>query len=136
MGAWGTGVFDNDTACDWAYSLEESNDLSVVDAALEKVLATGSEYLEAPDSEEGLAAVEVVARLQGNFGEKNSYTETVDAWVGKNKTKVPPELAKKALATIERILSEPSEIVELWKESGEFDAWKSNIDNLKSRIRA
>lgn len=135
MGAWGTGVFDNDTACDWAFSLEGSNDLSVVEATLEKVLATGSEYLEAPDSEEGLAAVEVVARLQGNFGEKNSYTEPVDSWVDKNKIKVPPELATKALATIERILSEPSEIVELWKESGEFDAWKSNIENLKSRIR-
>jgi len=22
MGAWGTGNFDNDTACDWAYGLE------------------------------------------------------------------------------------------------------------------
>lgn len=136
MGAWGTGVFDNDTACDWAYSLEESNDLSIVEAAFEKILATGSEYLEAPDAEEGLAAAEVVARLQGNFGEKNSYTETVDSWIAKNKIKVSPELANKALATIARILSEPSEIVELWAESGEFDTWKSNIESLKSRIRA
>jgi hypothetical protein len=136
MGAWGTGVFDNDTACDWAYSLEESDDLSVVEAAVDKVLATGSGYLEAPDAEEGLAAAEVVARLQGNFGEKNSYTETVNSWVDKNKIKVPPELAKKALATIERILSEPSEIVELWTESGEVDAWKSSIESLRSRIHA
>ena len=51
MGAWVTGIFDNDTACDWAYSLEESNDLSVVEAAFEKILATGSGYLEAPDAE-------------------------------------------------------------------------------------
>lgn len=136
MGVWGAEVFDNDTACDWAYSLEESNDLSVIEAALEKVLAAGSEYLEAPDSEEGLAAAEVIARLQGNFGEKNSYTETIDAWVRKNQIKVPSEIAKKALVTIERIFREPSEIVELWKESGEFDAWKGNIENLKSRIRA
>lgn len=135
MGAWGYGVFDNDTACDWAFSLEESSDLSIVDAALEKVLATGSAYLEASDAEEGLAAVEVVARLQGNFGEKNSYTEPVDAWVAKNRLEVSPELAKKALAAIERILNEPSEMVELWQEAGEFDAWKSSIEDLKTRVR-
>ena len=135
MGAWGHGVFDNDTACDWAYSLEESNDLSVVDAALDKVLATQTRYLEAGDSEEALAAVEVVARLQGNVGEKNSQTETVDAWVAKHRFDVSPPLARKALATIERILSEPSEILELWEENGEVETWKTHVENLKSRVR-
>jgi Domain of unknown function (DUF4259) len=136
MGAWGNGVFDNDTACDWAYSLEESKDLSVVEAALEQVLATSSEYLEASYSEEALAAVEVVARLQGNFGEMNSYNEVVDAWVGKNKFSVSPELANKAKAAIDRILNDHSEIVELWQESEEFEAWKSNVENLRLRIRS
>jgi len=136
MGAWGHGVFDNDTACDWGFSLEEAGDLSVVEAALQRVLGTGSAYLEASDSEEALAAVEVVARLQGNFGERNSYTETIDAWVTKHRFEVSPQLAGTALATIDRILTEPSEIVELWQESGEFDAWKSSVEDLKSRVRA
>jgi hypothetical protein len=30
MGAWGTGIFDNDTACDWAYDLKETSDLSLL----------------------------------------------------------------------------------------------------------
>ena len=29
MGAWGTGVFDNDTACDWSYDLEKTKDFSL-----------------------------------------------------------------------------------------------------------
>ena len=135
MGAWGHGIFDNDTACDWGFSLEESDDLSVVEAALQKVVRTGSAYLEAPESEEALAAVEVVARLQGNFGERNSYTETIDAWVSKHRFEVSPELARTALATIDRILTEPSEIVELWQESGEFDAWKTSVENLRLRVQ-
>ena len=134
MGAWGHGSFENDNACDWAYSLEESKDLSLVEAAMEKVLASGPEYLEAPDSEEALAAVEVLARLKGNFGVRDAYTEGVDAWVAKNKLPVSPELTNKALATIERILSEPSEIVELWQESDEFDDWKRSVEDLKRRI--
>lgn len=59
------GILDNDTACDWVDELEESDDLSVVEAALEKVLSAGLEYIEAPDAEEALAAVDVIVRLQG-----------------------------------------------------------------------
>lgn len=136
MGAWGTGIFDNDTACDWAYTLEESDDLSVVEESLEKVISAGSEYLEAPDAEEALAAAEVIARLQGNCGDRNAYTETIDKWVSGRELKVSPELARKALSAIERVLTEPSEILELWNESEELDAWKASVSNLSSRIRA
>ena len=34
MGAWGAGTFDNDTACDWAGGLENTDDLRHVKAAL------------------------------------------------------------------------------------------------------
>ncbi len=30
MGAWAVDSFGNDTACDWAYGLEEVSDLSLV----------------------------------------------------------------------------------------------------------
>jgi uncharacterized protein DUF4259 len=51
MGAWGTGIFDNDTACDWAYGLKETNDLSLIESALDKVLTVGAEYLNASETE-------------------------------------------------------------------------------------
>ena len=35
MGAWGTGIFDNDMACDWAGELDGAEDLSPVEEALE-----------------------------------------------------------------------------------------------------
>ena len=44
MGAWGTGTFDNDTACDWAYGLDEVNDLSLVKRTLESVLDAGASF--------------------------------------------------------------------------------------------
>ena len=78
MGAWGTGVFDNDTACDWVGELVESSDLSRIETTLDNVLQAGSGYLEAPEAEEALAAAEVVARLQGNWGVRDVYTAPVD----------------------------------------------------------
>jgi hypothetical protein len=34
MGAWGELAFDNDSANDWAYGLDEVHDLSLVESAL------------------------------------------------------------------------------------------------------
>lgn len=136
MGAWGLGIFDNDTACDWAYSLEESNDLSVVESAIDAVLSEESDYVEASEAEEALAACEVIARLKGHFGERNSYTETVDNWVSSNRIEVPQALIEKAKGAIARILSDSSELVELWKESGDYEEWKRTVENLLSRIGA
>lgn len=133
MGAWGTGVFDNDTACDWAYGLEGQTDLGLVERTLDAALAN-DEGLDASDAEEALAAAETVARLQGHWGVRNSYTANVDAWVEKTGLQPSPALARKAHAAIDRVLAETSEIVELWEESGDLDEWKRLVDELRSRI--
>ncbi len=46
MGAWGELAFDNDTACDWAYELENVDDLSLVESAFDEVDANGANYLD------------------------------------------------------------------------------------------
>lgn len=84
MGAWAVDAFGNDDAGDWSYELEETDDLFLIEEALNKVIETGDQYLEAPDATIALAAAEVIARLQGNWGERNSYTEAADGWVEKN----------------------------------------------------
>ncbi len=134
MGTWDIDAFGNDTACDWGYSLEDTNDLLLVESAVERVLATGSDYLEVPDAEEALAAVEVIARLQGNWGIRNAYTETVDAWVERNQLTPPAELVQKAHAAIDRIQQSPSELLELWAESEMVDEWKQSLLDLKARV--
>ena len=46
MGAWGELAFDNDTANDWAYGLDEVNDVSLVESALSDLEQVGTEYLD------------------------------------------------------------------------------------------
>lgn len=137
MGAWGYGVFDNDTACDWTYELESCRDLSVVDGALEKILSRGPELVDSSDAKEALAAAEVIARLRGHWGVSNSYTETADTWV-KRMSRLGPaeELAKKAVLAIDRILAEPSEILEAWSDSRLLEKWRDGILELRARLEA
>lgn len=135
MGAWDVDSFGNDTACDWAYSLANSHDLSLVERTIDNVLNVGSDYLEAPEAEEAVAAVEVIARLLGNWGIRNAYTEPADAWVEEHELTPSLELIRKAHAAIERILTTPSELLELWEDSSEAEAWKASLSDLEERIR-
>jgi hypothetical protein len=132
MGAWGTGSFDNDTALDWTYGLEGRSDLSYVEAALDKVLAVGTGYLEAPASEKAIAAAEAVARLQGHFGVRNAYTEALDNWVGRTRVKPSPSLIQKASQALIRIQQAPSELMELWED--DVEAWHQAVAELASRL--
>jgi hypothetical protein len=136
MGAWGTGIFDNDTACDWAYDLKETSDLSLIESALDKVLKAGAEYLNASDAEKALAAAETVARLKGNWGIRDSYTEKMDEWVETTRLTPPQALVEKALRGVERALSGPSELLELWSEGEDFTVWEESVKDLIRRLKA
>src|SRR5262245_33414410 len=136
MGAWGTGIFDNDTACDWAYDLKETSDLSLIESALDKILKVGAEYLYASEAVEALAAAETVALLKGNWGIRNSYTEKMDKWVETTRLIPPQALIEKALKATERVLSGPSELLELWGEGKEFIAWEESVKDLSERLGA
>jgi hypothetical protein len=136
MGAWSHEPFGNDTACDWSYGLLELSDLSHIEAALDKVLAVGSEYLEAPDAEEAIAAMEVLAKLCGKGTQVDIYTEDVDAWVKKVAILPPPPLLKKAQAALKRVLSSNSELLELWQEGEESAEWKESMEKLGAALGA
>lgn len=135
MGAWGVLAFDNDSACDWAYDLENARDLKLVEAALDKVMKSGSNYLDSEDACSALAACEVLARLGGRPGYKNPYTETVDTWVAANHERIrpPAELLDRARKVIDRILGENSELPELWDE-GDGEEWRAGVADLRERL--
>ncbi len=134
MGAWGIGIFENDTACDFAATVAEGNGLLVLENALDRVLAAETNYLEAPDAEEGLAAADIVARLKGRPGAQTAYTAKIDAWVQRSKATPSEVLIEKARRSIARILTEPSELLELWQDTADFEVWKSSVEEVSRRL--
>ncbi len=133
MGAWGHLAFDNDTANDWAYGLEDTDDLSLVEEAFEELEEVGGAYLDQDIACCALAACEVLARCQGNAGYENSYTEKVDEWVAANAIEPPLALLRRASAAIDRILGPDSELRELWDDSGESE-WRDSVEHLRKRL--
>lgn len=134
MGAWSHESFGNDVAGDWTGPLEGAADLGYVEQTLQTVLDVGDDYLEMDEASEAIAAAEVVARLLGKFGLRDAYSHSVDSWVERTHLVPDHALVTKAIEALDRITSEPSELLELWSESEHADAWLSAVANLRSRI--
>lgn len=132
MGAWDAYTFGNDAACDWAFGLDDVNDLSLVHETFEAVL-NADDFLDSDIACEGLAACEVVARLKGNWGVRNSYSEDVDKWVIAHPIKPPETLVKTALAVIDRVLAANSELREIWEDANATE-WLAAVADLRERV--
>ncbi|WP_423205714.1 DUF4259 domain-containing protein [Pseudomonas kribbensis] len=132
MGTWSIHAFGNDEAADFAIELSESSNLDLIQSALEDVIAA-DEYLEAPEADRGIAAAAVLALLNGQEI-PGALDEAISTWVKSQTTKPSSALLTKAQVVIERVLSENSELAELWIESDEYESWQDGLRLIKASL--
>ena len=132
-GGWDTGPFDNDDALDWVWELTESDDLSVIDAALDGVLASRG-YIEAPTASMAVAAAEVLAALAGSPADR--LPDEVSSWVDAHDLEVNANMTAKARKVIELVMDdESSELAQLWGDAPPLaSAWRASLENLAERL--
>lgn len=131
MGAWGSGVFENDAALDWVGELVESGDASRVSAALRSGRRWWVVYLDAWKSNEALAAAEVVSAACGVLG--SDLPEDLLPWVEQHRSELVP-FAGLALDAVSRV-GRRSELRSLWAESDHFSEWLAVIRDLTRRLQ-
>jgi hypothetical protein len=137
VGTWAVGPYGNDFAQDWAEDLQESKDLYFIEETLNNALgAETTEYLEAPYAAEVLAAIETLARLMGKGGAQDDDSAAIDAWVAEvlPKFKTRTDLADKARRGLALVVSEGSELRELWQDSDNYQEWLASVEDLRRRI--
>lgn len=83
----------------------------MVESAIGAVTASGGNHSSV--AVYALAACEVVARFQGNWGICDSYTEALDLWVRQNPSIPSPRLVRAATDAIDHILDTNSSLREL-----------------------
>lgn len=130
MGAWGIGPFDNDDAGDWAYDVVESDDLSVVEAAINEIASAQGAYLESPDCCNALAAAELVAAMLGK--PSDSLPEELAQWIS-GRPAPPSSTVKNAQEAVSAILA-ASELRELWEETDDYEQWTAITRDLLRRL--
>lgn len=128
MGTWDIGPFDNDTAADFSYRVDEAEagrKADVLRGAFREVNGTGDDYLDADLSVEAVAAAALVAAQCPGGEPVTSYGPKDPLGV------LPVELRAEAVAALDRVVAEPSELLELWEES-DGEEWKAGIRKLRA----
>ncbi|MEV6198739.1 DUF4259 domain-containing protein [Streptomyces sp. NPDC051771] len=128
MGTWDIGPFDNDTAADFSYRVDEAEagrKADVLRGAFREVTGTGDDYLDADLSVEAVAAAALVAAQCPGGEPVTSYGPKEPLGV------LPVELRAEAVAALDRVVAEPSELLELWEES-DGEEWKAGIRKLRA----
>ena len=148
MGAWGYGVFDDDTACDFVIDLFESDDVvgccekefdsviglgyieydagiavSVCGAVVDSVLnGTAYSYFFDPDSD-----------LEG----EEQFADWISSIRGATGLGAFELLKDKAVRSLTLLIAEGSELFHLWSENEElFPKWSGVYEKMIERLRA
>src|SRR6476469_7930025 len=106
MGAWSHEPFGNDTAADWAYGLDDSEDLAYIENTLDA--AEGEDELDASIAEEAVAAIDVLANALGKGTPPDAYADSAIQWIERVKPVIGRDLREKALRVLNRVMEEQS----------------------------
>ena len=128
MGEWGTGPFDNDDAADWIYKLEESPAISTLRRALD--IAT-MKYVEVREASVAVAAAQIVAAALGRPGP--ALPTQAATWIQEHSATVTEGEHRLAIAAVDRVLSDYSELRALWAESPDNE-WNNQMQELRHRL--
>ena len=139
MGAWGYGHFQNYAALDFMDEIETAEGpKAVINDAL--VNATESEYLESDDGNAAIvAATYIDSQVNGTkFSlEGDEGLLDVNAFADRHPGVDFYELREIALEAMQKVLSDDSELNELWsKNEKDYPAWRQGVEQMMERLKA
>ncbi|MBT2444632.1 DUF4259 domain-containing protein [Streptomyces sp. ISL-36] len=134
MGTWDIGHFDNDTAADFSGDLDDlpaGERAALLSDRLREVAGTGDAYLDADVAVEAVAAAALIA-AQCPGGEPVTTPYGPDEPL----PELPTDLRPLAVEALDRVLTGPSELLELWGETEHGEPWKAGIVALRGVLTA
>ena len=134
MGAWGHLNFENDTALDLVYEIEEKG-VDRIKNAIEAVNSREEDsFLDSDLCSEALAAIEYIAAAKDKGSE--DFPEDAEEWLtpaNKESLLAIRNLIPKSKQAIDRI-QHNSELKDLWEETEDFNEWTKALEDLATRI--
>ena len=127
MGAWGMGVFDDDTSCDLIDEAMEGEVASLIENASAH---KDSDYLEYEECHEVLVSGAILDSIL-NGTKYGDAVEGFDEWVSKQPKALVASFKAQILEALNIIVSDKSELNELWQENeDDYPRWKANVNNI------
>jgi len=136
MGAWGHGHFEDDAAFDFMANVEESdNPKGLLENAFR--IAIDADYLEADEANAVIVAATYVDRQANGtkFSTVDDDPYDVDTFPDRHPEIDLSSIKAEAVQALQTVLSEKSELNELWAENEElYSSWRLGIEQLIGRL--
>ncbi|GAA4578170.1 hypothetical protein GCM10023176_53550 [Micromonospora coerulea] len=135
MGTWAAEPFDNDTAADWCGELDDAapeQRPALVERALRAVLDEPG-YLDSDLAVEAVAAAAVVAAHRPGAAPVNS-AYAPDFLTEGGRLDLPDRFRPLAVRALDRVVTDESELAELWAEAGEPNEFLAELAVLRSAL--
>ena len=132
MGTWGAGSFDNDDGADFAVEFE-SEGLEALRDAFDIV---GEDDLEAAKAQRAIAAAEILALTEAGDAADQAISPELYEAVQRYASEILPQIAqlrRLALAALDRIEADRSELKQLWEEDDPTE-WSDAMTALRERL--
>lgn len=134
MGAWGTGSFEKDDACDFLTDVTDAGDLALIAEALDNVL-TSTEYVEVGDACQAIVAVETIAAALGRASVAAQEEEGLTSWLSRIRPRVDGALVIGGKQALDRILAAHCGLRECWEDSDDFLQWQASVNELGRQLQ-
>ncbi|MDO4259212.1 MAG: DUF4259 domain-containing protein [Actinomycetaceae bacterium] len=145
MGAWGTGIFENDFACDWALEIDEGGPGDVFAKTFSEVTESLEEanFIAGNTAERSLAALLTLVEIAEGVTPTAVLisVDEEDDIVLPESLKVSgqqlQDLIAQGIGAVTPIIADPDkcESYELWFEEEDRDEWKAGVEDLLGRAR-
>ncbi|MFJ7063589.1 DUF4259 domain-containing protein [Streptomyces griseobrunneus] len=128
MGTWDIGPFGNDTAADFGGDLDEAaaEEREAMVRSVLKRAAGPADFLDTSDGERAVAAAALVVAQHpdgepvcSNYGPSEPLPE------------LPADLRLLAVDALDQVVSNRSELAELWAEAANWSKWRQDITRLR-----
>src|SRR6266542_350706 len=134
MGTWDVGPFSNDAAADLLSALDKAAPAQALDLLGETLASAAANdgYLDVDDGQAAVAAAAGVAAQR--LGGSRLDVSTVPPWLAEGGLDIPQELDGLALAVLDRVLGEDSELRGLWEDSEEYHQFLATLAPLRAAL--
>ena len=132
MGAWGMGVFDDDSSCDVIETcIDEDQSIELL---INQALSTlNSDCIEYTECHEVIVACAMHNALVN--GESYKEIDDLDEWLAKQRVDTAVPHKRNLITALQQVLTDKSELNELWEENKEdYSTWRNNIEELISAL--
>jgi hypothetical protein len=128
MGTWDIGPFDNDTAADFASDLDEAalEEREVMIRGLLERGAGPADFLGIYDGERAVAAAALVVAQHPDGDPACSNYGPSESLPG-----LPADLRMLAVDALDQVVSNRSELAEMWTEAANWSKWRQGITRLR-----